>query len=333
MRDLKTEIFVTLEDDLVLRSMKSKGSRPLSINWKSWEMREKLSHYSAWHLKIPYLKIREEFQEAPPGKLYFLMIDPMEALVWTFVRWYRLGALKRAFPFFKSFKEKVDELDHDASDFVGKLVDWLIKQNPRPLYNPQIASIDPSRRLYMAKKLLKKDFDGKYIVSLDKARLQIDRSPISRIDAREDREAFKIFCEEDMELFNAIESKALEKVYTQKKKVVGSIKNHQPSTGTKKALITEVTSRKIEGWISMDNLLEKSYFLVLRVNRKRIRRWELSKIVKMDDLKSPDGRERVKFSLKGLELNFNDKVVVVLNPGRFIIPFSHKAKKFFEVEK
>ena len=331
--DRKTKIFVALDEDIILWSMKSKDSRPIFINWKSWEMREELSHYSAWHLKIPYLKIREEFQEAPPGKLCFLMIDPMEALLWTLERWYRLGAQKRAFPFFEAFKEKVDELDHDASDFAGKLADWLIEQNPRPLYNPQIATLDLSRRLYMAKKLLKKDFDCKRIVSVDEARLQIDRSLISRIDARKDRETFETFFKDDTELFNAIESKVLEKVSNRDKKEARSPKNPQRAGVRKKALITKVTSRRIEGWVSIDDLSEESPFLVLRVNGQRVRRRELPKISEKNDSKSPKGRRRVKFSLKGLKLSPRDRVVLVLNPERIKIPFSVEAKKFFVVKE
>ena len=328
MRNSRTEIFITLDDDLILRALKAGESRPITVDWKSWEMREELSHYSSWYLTIPYLKIREEFQEAPPGKLCFLMIDPMEALLRMLDRWYRLGGQKRAFPFFETFKEKVDALDRSSTDFARELAEWLIEQNPRPLYNPQIATLDASRRLYMAKKLLKKDFDYKRNVSVEENRSQSDRSPIMKIDRQRDREHFAAFFEEDAALFEAIESGVLDK---RRKRADRKTKIPQKAEKRKKGLITRISPRRIEGWTLADAASKEPYFLILRVNGKRLLRRELSEVSEKNIPQSSKGvRRRVKFALKGLKIGPHDRVVLVLQPGAYRFPFSPEAKGFFD---
>ncbi|WP_457602287.1 hypothetical protein, partial [Nitratifractor sp.] len=285
-------------------------------------------HYSSWHLTIPYLKIREEFQEAPPGKLCFLMIDPMEALLRMLDRWYRLGGQKRAFPFFETFKEKVDALDRSSTDFARELAEWLIEQNPRPLYNPQIATLDASRRLYMAKKLLKKDFDYKRIVSVEENRSQSDRSPIMKIDRQRDREHVAAFFEEDAALFEAIESGMLDK---RPKRADKKTRAPQKAEKRKKGLITRITPHRIEGWILSDNASEESEYLILRVNGKRVIRQELP--LRSQKSQKGSGRlKKVKFSLKGFKLTPGDRIGVILNPGAHKLPFTPEAKGFFKIK-
>ena len=332
MRDRKIDIFVTLEEDLVLQALKSGTSRPISINWKSWEMREELSHYSSWYLKIPYLKIWEEFQEASPGRLCFLMIDPMEALLWTLERWYRQGGQRRAFPFFEAFKEKVDALDRSSTDFAEELAEWLIEQNPRPLYNPQIATLDPSRRLYMAKKLLKKDFDCKRIIPAGEDWSKIDDSPIARISRENDRERFGIFFGEDAALFEAIESGVLEKRAKSTDTKVKAPQKLQKRATQKVGMITRITPRRIEGWVLSDAVSKESSFLTLRVNGRQVLRQKLSTALQKTP-KNLSTRKKVKFSLKGLKLDSSDRIILILTPGAVRLPLSPMARSSFQAQK
>ncbi len=332
MRERKIEIFVTLDNNFILRTLKPGESRPITMDWNGWEMREELSHYSSWHLTIPYLKIQEEFQEAPPGKLCFLMIDPMEALLWRLERWYQEGKQRRAFPFFEAFKEKVDALDRSSNDFARELAEWLIEQNPRPLYNPQIATLDPSRRLYMAKKLLKKDFDCKRIIPTGEDRSQIDDSPIARISRENDRGHFGIFFGEDEALFETIESGVLEK-----RAETIDRKTKAPQTAQKRAkkkigMITRITPHRIEGWILSDAVSRESNFLTLRVNGRQVLRQKLSTALQKTP-KNLSTRKKVKFSLKGLKLDSSDRIILILTPGAVRLPLSPMARSSFQAQK
>ena len=306
------------------------GEKPVPVNWKSWEARAQLAHYPCWHVEIPYLKIRDEIRDEKLGTLCFFMSDPMHYLLRTLKRWYRLGEEKRAYPLYRVFRQKVDELGLESDISIRVLADWLSEYNLRPLYDPQIALIDPARRLRKVKKILSSDFGCMHNLSdyeTEAGKVSSDTpSPLDRIDPVKDAKYFQEFFRKDREVYEAIESDIMVQGRPSGKREKTAVKRKKQKE--KRAMVTRVHPKRITGWVILDAAdLQTPHYLVLKINGKRVLRQKIT--AETMENKSGKKRQKIGYVLKGFTLRPTDTVKLILNPGRQAVSLSPNAAKFF----
>jgi hypothetical protein len=304
------------------------ASEPIDVGWREWDVKDQLLSYPCWKMNIPYTLLRSELKNQKWVECRFLMREPMSALLSIMKRWYRYGQEKRAFPLYITFRRKVDELGLESDISIRLLADWLAEKNLRPLFDPQVALLDPSKRLNLVGKLLTKELAdtslcGSDISVPDNSGSQ-GCSPLDRIDPVKHRPYFIPLLQKDYKLYERITGGAL---IGKDRGVREADRQVEKTASTEVGKVTAVESGKLSGWVAR-NALGKRNFLVLYIDGKRIHSQPIA-----DEEKSGRKRVRIKFLIDGVRITPKDKVRLLLIPGRKALPFSRKAESFFKRRK
>ena len=279
--------------------------------------------------KIAYLHLRKQLRKESSVETVFLMKEPIKLLLETMSEWYEKGEKKRAFPFFSFFRQEIERLSPEDAVGVRSLARWLEEKNLRPLFNPQIATIDPLRRESLVERLLEKEF-ARVVITDD-----LHQKPSGTIGPFdyglffEHFEYFESILGLDFHLYQKYLSPPEPSSSHELKSSGKDFSESGSDSRSKKKLskefvgkVTQLSHKRIKGWID-GRLLErgKSYKIILKVDGETLRRKKLSE--------KEVGQERIPFHFIRLELKARQKVELFLLPGRRPLKFSKKQKLLY----
>ena len=293
-----------------------------TIGWNDWNARHILRGIDCLQMEIPYTRIAVDLAQERDYKLFFVMADPWENLRKILIDWYRRGAAKESFAFYREFHIKVNEFGLESAVALRMLDTWLSEQNPHPLFNPQLAMIDPSRDPERVREILSEDFDRIVSVRLTD---EGTRTPLHGIgpDAlprtgeliRGETKFYAALQRGEILLKHGTtkEKERPPKVACRERFVRGSIKS--------------VSRNRIKGTILFRAGAPVSLELLVRVNGTEVLRCPLPVEEKPDA--RGDSVLRIPFRLSGLTLTPHDRVSVQLLPCKRKLRYSEESRAFF----
>lgn len=89
----------------------------------------------------------------------FSVHQPIIFLANRMQEWYEQGGINESFAFFHYFKKHIDTFELQLESEVEALVAWIATVQIQPLFNPQIAYIDPKKNVNDAKKIIQAELD------------------------------------------------------------------------------------------------------------------------------------------------------------------------------